>query len=564
MLGLVLALSVAGLAVGPLLYAGGRGRAPAMTALDGLTLGLVPPLVVLRLVPHLYDEIGNLAPLLLAAGYGFVWLVERRGHGARGARLASAVVVSALVAHALGDGAALAVALRSTERAGDGGAVFALALLLHRLPEGLVLTRVLVPTLGWAATLGRLALMAGATLAGAIAGQAALEALPEGPVEGLVAFGLGALLRWVTHAHGPAPAGRASRAASGVAFAGGLALALALPTPRSLLERAQPRELALGDSLLPLFVECAPALLAGVALQTALGALLGRAARGRPRGAVGGLAAAFRAEPTARTLDRWARLSAARRPAGVVAAWAIASAALGADVPLLGALLLGPPWALARALVTCAAALGVGTLVALATRPSSAPAKAGAASAPRRPRWRPGSLAQAFGRAAPGLLTGLLVAALAEAALRPSSTASTPGLDPLARTLLAAGLALGGRVALPIAAVAVHKGFSPGLALGLLSLRLAAWPAALPALWRTGGAAACAVFVAGSLGASALATFGADRALSPASVPEVHPLVAHDHHPLEWVAAAAVAAALLAGLAHRGPRGWLRDAFARP
>lgn len=596
MLGLVLALSVAGLAVGPLLYAGGRGRASTIAALDGLTLGLVPPLVVLRLAPHVYDEIGSAAPILMAVGYGFVWLLERRGHGARGARLASAVVVSALIAHALGDGAALAVTLRSAEHAGAGGAVFALALLLHRLPEGLVVTRALVPTLGWTATLVRLGLMAGATLVGAMLGRGALETLPEGPVEGLVALGLGALVRWVVHTHDAEPAGRRATAAAGVAFVAGLALALALPTPHSLLERAQPRELALGESFLPLFVECAPALLAGAVVGPAADLLFGPLARGRPCGALSGLAAAFRLAPTKRALASWTHHSVARRPAGVVATWALASAALAVDVHLLSARLLGLPWALARALAGGATAIGVGLLVALASRtvaggglgpttivggdlgsttiaggdlePTTVAGDAHEADRARGDRstrslFQLDGVGRAFRRAAPGLLAGLLLAALAEAALLPSPTASTPGLYPLARWSLAAWLALGGRAALPLAAVAVHKGFSPGLVLGLLSLRLAAWPAALPAIGRKGGAGAAAVFVAGTLAASAMAGFSVDRALSPSTVPDVHPLVAHDHHPLEWVAAAAAGAGLLAGLVRRGPRRWLRDAFAR-
>jgi uncharacterized protein len=563
-LGLVLALSVAGLAVGPLLYASGRGRASAVAALDGLTLGLVPPLIMLRLAPHIYDEIGNAAPPLFAAGYAFVWLVDRRGHDAHGARLASAVVVSALVVHALGDGATLAVALRSTEHVG-GGTVFAFALLLHRLPEGLVITRAVVPTLGWPAAIGRLALMACATLVGALAGSQALEALPEGPVEGLVAFGLGALLRWVAHAHETLPAGRTARTTAGLAFACGLALALALPTPHSLLERAQPRELALAESLWPLFVECAPALLAGALLSSALGALFRAFARGRRHGPLFGLAAAWRLEPTAHVLALSTRLGAASRSAGAVATWALASAALQVDVLLVGARLLGPPWALARALVTVATATGVGALVAVVGRPrfDTSAKENYPRNAPQTPlRWHPRDAGSVFARAAPGLLTGLLLAALAEAALRPSPTASTPGLDPLARWSLIAGLSLGGRVALPLAAVAVHKGFSPGLALGLLSLRLAAWPAALPAIVRQGGAFAAGAFVVGTAGASWLAGFAIDRALSPASVPEVHPLVAHHHHPLEWVAAAAAAAWLLIVLLRRGPRRWLRDLFA--
>jgi hypothetical protein len=584
-LGLVLALSVAGLAVGPLLYASGRVSAPAASALDGLVLGLVPPLVLVRLAPHAYDELGAAAPCLLAAGYAFVWLVERRGHGARGARFAATVIVSALAAHAFADGAALAVASRAAGRAGASGGALAAALLLHRLPEGLVLTRAIVPALGWPAALVRLGLMAAATAAGALAGRTALDVLPEGPFDALMALSFGALLRWVVHTHEPPPRGAAARAAGGSAFALGVALALALPAPDSLLARAQPRELTFGESFVPLFVECAPALLAGVAL----GAVAARCRGGRPRGALGGLAAAWRSEATARALGA-GRAGAARRGAGLVASWALASGALAPDALLVGARLLGAPWALARTLLAGAAAAAVGALVALASRRAAVPPASGAAAhdplAGARPPGRPGpggppdrfgafaapartadatrrAAVRAFDRFAPGWLTGLLLAAFAEAALRAAPAASAAIAAPLAAWPLAAAVALGGRLALPLAAVAVHKGLSPGVALGLLSLRLGAWPAALAALRREGGRPACGAFVAGSLAAAALAGAAADATLSRASVPEVHPLLAHAPPPLAWAAAAAALAGLVAGLARRGPRAWLRYAFAR-
>jgi hypothetical protein len=47
--------------------------------------------------------------------------------------------------------------------------------------------------------------------------------------------------------------------------------------------------------------------------------------------------------------------------------------------------------------------------------------------------------------------------------------------------------------------------------------------------------------------------------ISPASVPEIHPLVAHDHAWLEWLCAGTLAAMLLASLVRLGPREWFAN-----
>ena len=69
MFAVAVALSILGIVIGPALVAIGRRRAGGSAVLDGLTLGAVPALVVVRLVPHLYDEVGIIAPLLVVAGY---------------------------------------------------------------------------------------------------------------------------------------------------------------------------------------------------------------------------------------------------------------------------------------------------------------------------------------------------------------------------------------------------------------------------------------------------------------------------------------------------------------
>jgi hypothetical protein len=162
------ALSLLGLAFGPVLVAiGGRSRV-AVAALDGLTLAVVPALVLTQLAPHLYDEIGVAAPLLMLGGYAAFWLVERyRGHDHD---VGTAVVVPALAIHSVFDGAALALAFADATN-GAASAVLGFSLVAHRLPEGLFVGTALVPRFGLRRTFKRVALLAVGTVLGALGGH---------------------------------------------------------------------------------------------------------------------------------------------------------------------------------------------------------------------------------------------------------------------------------------------------------------------------------------------------------------------------------------------------------
>lgn len=145
-------MSVLGLLVGPALVALGRGRRMGASAVDGFALGVVPALLLLRLVPHVVEGAGAWGVALVCAGFGVLWLADRghdHAHPADDARtamtLGARLVVPALVLHALSDGAALAMATVGGHSHGHGaehgvGESLAGAVLLHRLPEGLFLT----------------------------------------------------------------------------------------------------------------------------------------------------------------------------------------------------------------------------------------------------------------------------------------------------------------------------------------------------------------------------------------------------------------------------------------
>jgi hypothetical protein len=70
LLALAVTFSILGLAVGPILLALGSGRGPALHAIvDGFVLGLVPALIALRILPHVYAQLGPSCVAWLATGF---------------------------------------------------------------------------------------------------------------------------------------------------------------------------------------------------------------------------------------------------------------------------------------------------------------------------------------------------------------------------------------------------------------------------------------------------------------------------------------------------------------
>lgn len=218
-----LALSLLGLVAGPLLVALGTRRLRLAEVVEDLTLGVIPVMVAGRLLPHLCDDIGVLALVLALAGYCILAWLERRQVDL--ASVGAAFVLPALTFHSAMDGAALAVAFGDP---GDVGAVvLGGALVLHRLPEGLLIGSVFVPRVGVRRTLKSMAWLAAGTLAGAAGGRGLLARAPEAWLHGMLALGLGITVHLVIHRH-TSPQTADGRRASAGAFCAGIAAALAL------------------------------------------------------------------------------------------------------------------------------------------------------------------------------------------------------------------------------------------------------------------------------------------------------------------------------------------------
>lgn len=584
MFALALVLSVVGLAIGPALVAVGRGRALIAATIEGLTLGLVPILIVTRLLPHVMEELGLAAFALALAGYLVLWLVERRRHDL-GDRVGQAVIIPALALHALSDGAALSLAFAASSREdGSAGVIFVLAIVMHRVPEGLFIATRLLPAFGWPRTLRWIALLAVTMVVGALAGRSLLDHVPDALFDAIMAFGLGAMIRMVMHAHAPPPSAPRYRAAGGASFVVGAALALGLPAPGSMLTLAVPSELPAAKLLIPLFLQTAPALLVGLVAAGVVRSLL------KPRGEAsaldasrGSLGQAVRGvlAGLARPSDAGRAVSSLRR---LLAEGAPSAAAVGAlvaalELDLAGAALLvpllGAPFAAARLLAGLAISIVVSLIIAASVRrAASGPASHTHAHAHAHKHAADkkddeGTLA---GKVARGVreglttaldpigswyLAGLILASAIEAAVPMNAASRAGAVDPVFGALLAIVAPLSSQATSSIAAVAAHKGLSSGAALSLLVALPGSSFAVLSAIKRELGSRAAVLVAAGVLASAILAGFVFNTTVSSAPLVDLHAVALAEPLPLHWASGGLLLTLLVAGVLRLGPREWL-------
>lgn len=181
--------------VGALLYRSLHGRNRAVQLVDGFVYVAVPALVAVQILPDVIVERAPLVLLVVAAGAFVPTLFEiaSRSLARHTDDMAIVVTLSGLVVHEVLEGAALAPGGDPVE------AAFAWAVILHRVPVGLIVWWLVRPRHGIpmaSAAVGALVL---ATLVGGVVG---LEL--AGPIHGegfhyLEAFVAGTLLHVVFH-----------------------------------------------------------------------------------------------------------------------------------------------------------------------------------------------------------------------------------------------------------------------------------------------------------------------------------------------------------------------------
>ncbi len=192
-----LALSAVGILLGASLGVLAPGRSTLGAVVDGFARGVVPCLVALRIIPHLVGRIGVAAVAFSVLGYVLFSLAERGRHRVP-SRLALSAVMFAFGGHSLVDGATLSLSLPAgTPKVAD--LVLASAIVGHRMPEGVIVGKALLPYVGARWTIVAALALAGMTILGATAGQALGASLPDFPLHIAVAVAMGMLVRLILH-----------------------------------------------------------------------------------------------------------------------------------------------------------------------------------------------------------------------------------------------------------------------------------------------------------------------------------------------------------------------------
>jgi hypothetical protein len=198
-------LSLLAIALAPVFLKIASKRHSALAFMDAFILFAVVGLVVLHILPESLIHAGIKAAFAALLGLLLPFLMNHllkpKGHShceVHGSILTIAWI--GLAAHAVLDGMALSEA-NHLQMHEEGGASLAYAVILHRLPEGMGLWRVLQPRYGNFFGAVGLAGMMLATSLGFFSGSTLAEHMSEGPLMTFQAFMGGTLLHLIFHRH---------------------------------------------------------------------------------------------------------------------------------------------------------------------------------------------------------------------------------------------------------------------------------------------------------------------------------------------------------------------------
>ncbi len=506
----LLLLSLLVLVVGPLLHQLARLIGSMLAGLDGFVFVTMGGLVFLHIVPESYHMAGWPALLAVVLGLLVPGWVEHRLHGLAGPAHTVALLL-ALVGiglHAFADGLALGQGGHQGEVEGH---MLSMAVVLHRLPVGLMVWFLIRPVYGLPLALGTLALIGVSTVLGAALGEAAVGGMASegrGLFQALVA---GSLLHVVLHRSYPiAERGatpQAARRYAGWGALGGLALTAFLATDH--LDEAVADA---GRVFLHLAWESAPALLLAYV--------------------VAGLVYGFMPRASLKWMGRGSSLSQAMR-----------GMAFGLSLPICS-------WGIGRLAPTAADVIpGV-----------SQQEEGGLADRLRRSLHT--GLFEVVDDTAPWMVLGLVVAAIAAPLLEAGWLLD---IADVAQVFIFAILGIPIYVCAagvtPLAAVLVFKGVSPGAALAFLLTGPATNLTTFGVLSRLHGRR-LALFFAGGIMALAVALgLGVDLMMPTLEVPPLAIEEGVEWWSMQGVCLLGLSALFMASLLRVGPRAFVAEVF---
>lgn len=568
---ILLLISLAALAIGPLIYRVADQARSSLVALDGFVVVGVAGLVLIHIVPHSLESAGPWALLPALLGFLGPGLAERAlhrsAHKAHTAHAAAQVLALAgLIVHAFFDGTALAA---PTDPA-DPVSVLALAVVLHQLPVAITIWSLLIPTAGARIATAILIGQGVATILGYVLGGEVLhsEAHWVAYFEALVA---GSLLHVIIHR--PTLAKTANSRQRMYAGAAGIAAAITVAMFAEAHLAPQPGHATLpfGSTFMALTLETAPALLVAFALA--------------------GLVQVFMPHGTLRWLQRGGPLGQTARgmafglplpicscgviplyhtmikrgvPATAAMAFLVATPELGLDAVLISLPLLGADMTVARVVCAVIVAMLAGWLVGRMIAPCSAhdggelaPASSGSLAARVRAGLRFG-FGEIVDHTGPWLLAGLAIAALAAPLVKGEWLTALPwGTDIVLFAVLAMPVYVCASGATPLAAVLIYKGVSPGAAIAFLLAGPATNVTTFGVLRDLHGARVAAAFGA-VIAATAIGLgFAVNLILGTTSAMPLGEAVHEEGSWLEMASLAILAVVFVLSILRQGPRSFL-------
>lgn len=476
----VLAISVAALLLGPLLYRAVQRAPGSLGALDGFVMVAIGGLVLVHIIPHGIAAAGPWALALAVLGFLGPGLVEKSLHRAAGHAHTATIVLATvgLMVHAFFDGVALAA-----PEAGNvhGVPVLATAIVIHRLPVAITVWWLLRRRLAVAT----LALLASSTVLGfAFAGtlsHGVAHATWVGLVQAIVG---GSLLHVVIHRPAPlAELAHPSRTHAGLGALAGIAVVVLLADTHLPLQQ-QPGSIAFGHAFLTLCLESAPALLLAFALAGLVQVVLPHTslkwlkAKTRAGEAVRGMAFGLPLPIcSCGVIPVYRSLILRGVPAAAAIAFLVATPELGIDAVLISLPLLGTQLTLLRIATAALVALIVGVIIGRIARlrehptgdDTSLPAAASGSVVGRARAGLRYGFVDIVDHIGPWLVLGIAVAALLEPMMRSDWLAALPwGLDVIMFAVIGMPSYVCASAATPLVAVLIHKGVSGGAAIAFL------------------------------------------------------------------------------------------------
>jgi hypothetical protein len=475
----------------PWLHVFSRKSPSFVSGLDGFTLIAVCGLVLLDLIPQAVHAIGVSAVLIAIGGFILPSLIERidqRFHKGTHTWLAATGLLG-LAVHSMLDGVALA--LPAIEHAGHhhhdvhGSESTIWAVLIHRLPMGLVLWGLVAPRFGAKIATAVLSLDAVGMMTGAALCSVLVPMADSTVLMGFQAFVGGSLLHILMHRHhrhGSAQHKRRMRNAELFgAVLGGVMLYYMVDLHTALSDSASGLA-AFSHRLGDLWLESSPALLIGYTAAGILTLALPRIPQSWLNG--GGtlgqsLRGVFFGLPLPICSCGVVPMYSAMAQRGIAPAaglaFLVATPELGVESVLLGIPLLGGPLTIARLVAAAVVAITVGLVLGSMTpalKPSGTAQAIDDGDLSWMERIRRGlrfGFVEVVDDTAIWIVGGLLIAAtVSPDALQGLVGQLPPGLDVVIFALVGLPIYVCASGATPLAAALIFAGVSPGAALAFL------------------------------------------------------------------------------------------------